>query len=301
MGLYLRPTKLADALAALADPKLTRTPDKIDRLTVLAGGTDFFPAQAARMAWLQPSPRNVLDISGIEELRGIRQGEAGITFGALATWAEIRDAALPPACDGLKLAAREVGGMQVQNHGTIAGNLCNASPAADGVPPLLTLDASVEIASSARGRRSVALAEFITGNRTTTLAEDELVIAVRVPRPPASAHATFLKLGARIYLVISIVSVAVLLDADADGRVRRAAIAVGACSAVPVRLTDLERELAGASGDSLAERVTADHVASALAPIDDMRGSARYRLQAATVLARRALAQCNAAGLEAAA
>jgi len=301
MGLYLRPTKLADALAALADPKLTRTPDRIDRLTVLAGGTDFFPAQAARTAWLQPGPRNVLDISGIEELQGIRQDEAGIAFGALVTWSQIRDAALPPACDGLKLAAREVGGAQVQNRGTIAGNLCNASPAADGVPPLLTLDAVVEIASGARGRRSVALGEFITGNRATTLAEDELVIAVRLPRAPASARATFLKLGARAYLVISIASVAVLLEADADGRVGRAAIAVGACSAVPVRLTGLERELAGASRDSLAERVTAAHVASALAPIDDVRGSARYRLDAATVLVRRALAQCAAAGLEAAA
>ncbi|RPI99671.1 MAG: xanthine dehydrogenase family protein subunit M, partial [Chloroflexi bacterium] len=182
MGLYLRPSTLAEALAALADPKLTRTPDKIDRLTVLAGGTDFFPAQAARTAWLQPTPRNVLDISGIEELRGIRQDGDGVVFGALATWSDIRDGALPRAFDGLKLAAREVGGAQVQNRGTIAGNLCNASPAADGVPPLLTLDASVEVVS-VRGRRSVPLAEFITGNRKTVLAADELVIAIHVAEP----------------------------------------------------------------------------------------------------------------------
>ncbi len=87
MGLYLRPTALADALAALADPKLIPPSEKADRLTLLAGGTDFYPAQAARAAWLEASPRNVLDISGIAELKGIKQSETGVTFGALTTWA----------------------------------------------------------------------------------------------------------------------------------------------------------------------------------------------------------------------
>ena len=128
MGLYLRPTKLADALAALADPKLTRTPDKIDRLTVLAGGTDFFPAQAARTAWLQPGPRNVLDISGIEELRGIRQDEAGITFGALATWTQICDAALPP-----RLRRAEAGGARGGRRSRC--RTAAPSPAISATPP----------------------------------------------------------------------------------------------------------------------------------------------------------------------
>jgi CO/xanthine dehydrogenase FAD-binding subunit len=300
MGLYLRPTRLADALAALADPALTQTPEKIDRLTILAGGTDFYPAQTARTAWLQPTPRNVLDISAIAELKGIERDAAGVTFGALATWTDIGEADLPPAFDGLKLAAREVGGVQVQNRGTIAGNICNASPAADGVPPLLTLNAAIEIAG-ARGRRSLPLAAFITGNRRTALAPDELVTAIHVPHTPANARSTFLKLGARTYLVISIVSVAVLLDVDAQGRICHAAIAVGACSAAPVRLPDLERALLGASAGDAARCVTAAHLQAALSPIDDVRGSACYRRNAALVLVRRALDQCLAAPAEAAA
>ncbi len=299
MGLYLRPTALTDALAALADPKLIPPSDKADRLTLLAGGTDFYPAQAARAAWLEAAPRNVLDISGIGELKGIRQSETGITFGALTTWAEIRDAALPHAFDGLKLAAREVGGQQIQNRGTIAGNLCNASPAADGVPPLLTLDASVEIAS-VRGRRSLPLAQFITGNRTTVLAPDELVTAIHVPRSDAGARSTFLKLGARTYLVISIVSVAAVVDVGDDGRVAGAAIAVGACSAVPQRLVQLERDLIGVAVADAARVVVAEHMAE-LQPIDDVRGSAGYRRHAALVVTRRALMQCLAAQAEAAA
>lgn len=303
MGDYLRPTALADALAALADTKLTGgNAGNLNGqgLTVLAGGTDFYPALTARTAWLEATPRNVLDISGLDELRGIRRDEGGVTFGALVTWSEIRDAPLPPAFDGLKLTAREVGGIQVQNRGTIAGNVCNASPAADGVPPLLTLDATVEIANQ-RGRRSLPLAQFITGNRRTALAPDELVVAIRVPKTRPGARATFLKLGARTYLVISIVSVAMVIDLDAQGRIAEAAIAIGACSAVPVRLAALESRLAGASAGEATGRVTAADVRAALAPIDDVRGTAHYRRDAAVILVRRALAQCLAPSIEAAA
>jgi CO/xanthine dehydrogenase FAD-binding subunit len=289
MGLYLRPGNLADALAALADPKLNASGAREDRLTILAGGTDFYPAQTARRAWLERSPQNVLDITGIGELKGIRRAEGGTIFGALATWTETCDAALPPAFDGLKLAAREVGGRQIQNRGTIAGNICNASPAADGVPPLLTLDARVEVAS-VRGRRTMPLAEFITGNRRTALAGDELVTAIHVPEAASGARSTFLKLGARSYLLISIASVAALVETGADSRIARAAISVGACTAVPVRLTQLERELPGAMLGEIDAHIERS-VAAALSPIDDVRGSARYRTHAAAVLVRRALAQ----------
>lgn len=299
MGLYLRPTALVDALSALADPKHAQGAEKIEHLTVLAGGTDFYPAQTARTAWLEATPRNILDISGIAALKEIRETEAGTKLGALATWAEIRDAALPPAFDGLKLAAREIGGQQVQNRGTVAGNLCNASPAADGVPPLLALDSSVEIAST-RGRRSVPLSEFITGNRKTVLAPDELVTAVHVPKLEPGARSTFLKLGARAYLVISIVSVAAVVLVGEDDCVAEAAIAVGACSAVPLRLTRLERDLMGVPAADAIRVVAAKHV-NALHPIDDVRGSADYRRHAALVVVRRALTQCVATGSEAAA
>ena len=141
---YLRPAGLEEALAALAKPH-----------TVLAGGTDFYPARVGRAI-----DENVLDITGIAGLGGIAATAKGWRIGATTRWSELIDADLPPLFDGLKRAARDVGGRQIQNAGTVAGNLCNASPAADGVPPLLALDAEVEIASR-RGVRRIALGAFI--------------------------------------------------------------------------------------------------------------------------------------------
>ena len=273
---YLRPTVLEDALAALSRR----------RLTVLAGGTDFYPARVGA-----PLDDAVLDISALPSLRAIEEREDHWRIPALATWTDIVRAPLPPWFDGLKLAAREIGGRQVQNAGTLCGNLCNASPAADGVPVLLGLDAEVELAS-AEGRETMPLAAFVRGNRETALAPDQLMLAVRVPRPRAArARGHFLKLGARRYLVISIVMVAAALEADAAGKVQRAAIAVGACSPVARRLPALEEDLLGRPCDAaLGEAVTDEHM-EALAPLDDARGSAAYRLDAARTLTARTLAE----------
>ncbi len=169
---------------------------------------------------------------------------AHIVIGARTTWTDVLRADLPPAFDALKQAAREVGSIQIQNCGTVAGNLCNASPAADGVPPLLTLDAEVELRSK-RGTRLVSLGDFVLGNRQTALARDELVSAIRIPKAATAGTSAFLKLGARKYLVISIVMVAARLVADAEGKVLSAAVAVGSCSAVAQRLKSLEHALVG--------------------------------------------------------
>jgi CO/xanthine dehydrogenase FAD-binding subunit len=270
MGDYLRPTSLQDALAALARPS-----------TVLAGGTDFYPARVGRAI-----DENVIDITAIADLRGISGGPAGWRLGATTTWSELIETPLPPLFDGLKQAAREVGGRQIQNAGTLAGNLCNASPAADGVPPLLALDAEVELAGRA-GTRRLPLASFIAGNRRTVLAPDELLVAIHVPQPARAARSAFLKLGARRYLVISIAMAAATLEV-ADGRVAKARVAVGACSAVAQRLPGLEAALIDAPLAALAERVASEHLAP-LSPIDDVRGSAAYRRDAVTTLLRRLL------------
>ncbi len=256
-------------------------------LTVLAGGTDFYPARVGRAI-----DEDVLDIGGIEVLRGISADSGGWRLGATTTWTDLlRADDLPPLFDGLKQAAREVGGRQIQNAGTLAGNLCNASPAADGVPGLLALDAEVELASSA-GRRRLPLQTFITGNRRTTLAADELLVAIHIAKPAHDARSGFLKLGARRYLVISIAMAAATLEIAGDegfGRIVAARVAVGACSAVAQRLPALEAALAGAALDgSLAERLDPSHLAP-LAPIDDVRGSAAYRNDAVLTLLRRLL------------
>ena len=192
--------------------------------------------------------------------------------------------------DGLKLAARGVGSKQIQNVGTICGNLCNASSAADGVPALLALDAEVELASCT-GARRLGVADFVTGHCTTARRTDELIVALRVSRPERAARSTFLKLGARKYLVISIAMVAVVIETDAAGTIGAARIAIGSCSAVAKRLHQLERELIGRRLEPGLTHLVMDHHLEPLAPIDDIRGSAVYRRDVALTLTQRALTQ----------
>jgi CO/xanthine dehydrogenase FAD-binding subunit len=151
----------------------------------------------------------------------------------------------------------------------------------------LVLDAEVEIAGPG-GRRRLPLADFLTGARRTALRPDELLVAVLVPRHAAAGTSVFRKLGARRHLVISIAMVAVRLVVEA-GRVRHAALAVGACGPIARRLPAVEARLADASADAgLAERILTAEVAAALDPIDDLRASASYRVEAAVLLLRRA-------------
>lgn len=269
-GVYLRPEKLETALEMLASGEVT----------VAAGCTDLFPATERKTL-----PGDILDITGIEALSGIRRDEAGLRLGASTAWTEIVRADLPPALHGLQLAAREVGAMQIQNRGTLAGNLCNASPAADGVPPLLIVDAEVEL-QSVLGVRRMLLADFLTGPRQTERRPDELMTAVLVPDTALSGRGHFLKLGARAYLVISIAMTAARLAIE-DGIVREAALAVGACGPVATRLSKVERALIGRPLD--VEAVTDEMVASALSPIDDVRADAGYRAMSAAELLRRTL------------
>ena len=198
---------------------------------------------------------------------------------------DILRAELPPAFDGLKAAAREVGSVQIQNAGTLAGNICNASPAADGMPPLLTLGASVELVSR-NGIRRMLLADFVTGVRRTALNPGELLAAIHIPERAPGTVAGFTKIGARRYLVISIAMVAATLRVE-SGLIAEARVAVGACSVVAQRLPLLEVTLLGSSINRLPQ-VTPDQLA-ALAPIDDIRGSADYRLDCAATLTNRLL------------
>ncbi|MEO1274073.1 MAG: FAD binding domain-containing protein [Pseudomonadota bacterium] len=260
---YSSPPDLETALDALrsGDP------------CIVAGGTDVYPAMSQGKA-----PASFLDVTGIAGLAAIQTDGDTIRIGAVATWSDIVNADLPPAFDALKSAARDVGSVQIQNAGTVAGNLCNASPAADGVPPLLALDATVELASAARGVRMLPLAAFITGVRQTALARDELVLSVHVPKPPAGMTSAFGKLGSRRYLVISIAMTAVNLVLDGQGRIAEARVAIGACSAVAQRLPTLEADLIGQRPEAVV--VAPEHLAP-LAPIDDARASADYRWVAA--------------------
>ena len=274
MGAYFRPSSLADALNALSD----------DRWTVVAGGTDYYPARVSHV----PDDA-LLDITGIDAIRAVSRTDGGVRIGAATTWTDILEADLPAAFDGLKAAAREVGGVQIQNRGTLGGNLCNASPAADGIPALLSLDASVELQSTS-GTRLVPLTEFILGNRQTAKRDDELLTAILVPDNALTGASTFLKLGARRYLVISIVMVAGAIDISPGGTIRSVRLAIGACSAAAQRLSALEADLTGIPSSEAAGRVAAGHFET-LSPIDDPRGDSAFRSDAAITLTRRCVSQ----------
>jgi CO/xanthine dehydrogenase FAD-binding subunit len=283
MGAYLRPVDLDTALGALASGAPGDAP-----WVVVAGATDHYPARVGRL------PReDVLDVTAIAGLRGIEAIDSGLggwRIGALTTWTDLAGADLPPLFDGLRAAALAIGGLQIQSRATIVGNVCNASPAADGVPNLLALDAIVELESAA-GPRGVRIGEFVTGNRRTLRRRDELVTGILVPAPlpETRVRSAFEKLGSRAYLVISIAMVAAVVELAVDGRISRARVAVGACSEVAQRLTGLETDLAGRPASTeTAAIVGASHFES-LSPIDDVRGTAAYRRDAAVVLVRRAL------------
>jgi N-methylhydantoinase B len=274
MVAYHRPVTLKEALGIR----------RAGPVTVLAGGTDVFPARAARAGWGDLEQADILDISAVAGLRGIERAADHWRIGALTTWTDLIRAKLPPLFDGLKLAGREVGGPQIQNRGTLVGNICTASPAGDGAPNLLALDAKVELASSSE-RRTVAVSDFIDGYRHSVCRPDEIVTAILVPARASGTNSHFLKLGARKYLVISILMVAGVIETDRARRISWARLAVGACSVLPQRLLTLEAALIGAPLPAAAELVAPSHC-EVLSPIDDIRGSAAYRRGAASVLTR---------------
>jgi CO/xanthine dehydrogenase FAD-binding subunit len=274
--LFLRPGTLNEALEALAQTGGT----------ILSGGTDLFPAFTGSQL-----PGAVIDITRLSELKGIEFSPDVIRIGARTTWSEIARASLPPGFDGLRAAAREIGGIQIQNQGTVGGNICNASPAADGVAALIALDAEVTLASRT-GLRFVPLADFVQGNRRTARQSNEILTKIQIPRHWENAASSFLKLGARRYLVISIVMVAANLIVDSRGSIQKAAICVGSCSPKALRLRALEQALLGVSITSqLLEVIRSEHF-SVLSPIDDVRATAPYRREAAQTLVRRALEEC---------
>lgn len=274
---YSRPQTLPEAIALLSS----------GTARVLAGGTDLYPATQA-----QDLAGDVLDVTAIPALCGIDRTADGLRIGAATTWSTLAEAALPPALHALQQAALQVGGRQIQNAGTIGGNLCNASPAADGIPPLLALDAGVELAGP-DGSRHLPLAAFLLGPRRTALGKGEVLAAIHIPAAALAGRSCFLKLGARAHLVISIAMVAANLTLDGP-RIAKAKLAVGACGPVATRLPELEHAVTGHSLQDAPALITEAALARALAPIDDIRATAAYRLTAATELLRRAAAGCAA-------
>ena len=251
---------------------------------VLAGGTDLFTVD-----W--HTDQSFVDVSRIPELKVIEEHQNYWRIGASVTWAELSNAGLPSQFDGLVSAGNEIGSIQIQNSATIAGNICNASPAADGTPMLFALNAEVEIASNDTVSM-LPIEQFVLGPRSVALGSDQLLLALRIPKFDSNTGGNvisrFQKLGSRKYLVISFVSVSVVISIESN-MIKTVGIAIGSCSPVPCRLPALESKLLGQSTDAdWAVHVT-DEDLSTLSPIDDKRASANYRLSATKTLLQRVL------------
>lgn len=277
MSEFLAPDRLEQALQALANPS--------ERPVVLAGGTDLWPQWTGG---LTPRPERVLSLHRLRELRTIELVEdqgvlrigAGCTHGDL-----VRSELVRQACPAVAEAAATIGAVQIQNRGTVGGNLVNGSPAADLPPPLAAAGAEVELAS-VDGPRCVALERFYTGYRALDRRPDELLVAVRVPALPAGAHERFTKVGTRRAQAISKVVGACRLEL-ADGAIARAGIAFGSVAPIVLRLHALEQWLVGRAPDARTAAEAETRAAAAVQPIDDLRSSADYRRYVVGRLVRR--------------
>ena len=261
-----------------------------DEARILAGGTDVM------IQYLdgQISPGALVHIEGIEELASASVNHR-TTLGTLTTHRTLAtDPALLSAQPALAEAAGMVGGWQTQAVGTIGGNICNASPAADAAPPLLVADARVTMASH-RGERGVPLTDFFLDRRKTALEPDELLTVIELDPLPAGAGEVYLKLGRRGAMEVALVGIAVRLGFATDGTVDSAAIAVCSIAPTPRRVPDAEAALIGSQLESDALDAAGEALRAAATPIDDARASASYRTRTLRGLLERAAIQCREA------
>jgi CO/xanthine dehydrogenase FAD-binding subunit len=284
----LLPQTLSEALAMLAE--------KGPEITPLAGGTNVI----VELRQNRPRHRVLMDVSRLAELRGMRREDGHVVLGGGTTIAELLTDPLIAAYGApLRQAAAVLGSPLVRNRATVAGNLVDASPAADTAPPLLALGAEVELASRAATRR-VPLDAFFVGPNETVRRPDELLVAIHWPVPPPHSAAAFHKLGLRQALACAVVNAAVMVERDVGAGAspastpalcRQARIALGAVAPKPIRPHTAEDLL---RGQRLTPNVIAEAArlaAKATHPIDDVRGSAAYRRRVTEVLVRRLLDQ----------
>lgn len=267
----VRPGSLAAALEALHESASN------GRLTPLAGGTDLFVYLNAGTF----SGRRFIDLAPLEELRRIRPRRDGVTIGALATFRAIRThSVLRSRFPALVAAAAEVGAWQIQSRATLAGNIANASPAGDSLPVLLAHDAVVR-ARSVRGERAIEFDSLYRGYRDLDLAPDELITAVELPAPPARAIPFFRKVGTRRAQSISKVVFCALATPGRGGALEGVRLAYGSVAPVPLRATRAEAALEGRKPDAAAAAAARAALVRDIAPIDDIRSDAEYRMMVA--------------------
>ena len=246
-------------------------------LTIAAGCTDLFPITNNMSL-----DKNILDITNIKSIRGFEFNNKETKIGSATTWTDIINENLHSCYDMLKACAKEVGSIQIQNLGTIGGNICNASPAADSIPCLLALDAKLEL-SSANNQRIIPIDEFILGSRKTKLEQGEILTSIIIPKEKEKGSSAFRKIGARKYLVISISMVACRILIS-DNVIEDIAISIGSCSEVAKRIFSIERQLINKNiKEDIFNQVDFSQL-NEISPITDIRSTQVYRLKASQSL-----------------
>jgi CO/xanthine dehydrogenase FAD-binding subunit len=274
---FVAPRSWADALAARAEHP---------GCTPISGGTDVM----VELNFDRHRPDVLLDLTKVPELREwSRTDDGGVRLGAGVSYLRVMTE-LGDLAPGLAMASRTVGSPQIRARGTVGGNVGSASPAGDCHPVLLAVGATVEVGSAARGVRSIPVADFFTGVKTSALEPDELIAAIRLP--PAAGPQQFAKVGTRNAMVIAVTSFGLALHPDRRG----VGAAIGSAAPTPRHASAAEDFAAGAldwdARGPLTDEVATEFgrlVGEAASPIDDVRGTAGYRRHALSVLGRRAL------------
>jgi CO/xanthine dehydrogenase FAD-binding subunit len=260
------PKTLSEALKLLAKDET--------RGRVLAGGTDLMAQWASAVL---PIPERAVDVSGLPELKGIRETDDTVVIGAAVTHAEIRSSALVQRhLPSLAQAAATIGGAQIQTRGTIGGSVANASPAGDLAPSLLISGGCV-VAASVAGERHAELVKFFIGYRKIDLHPDELIVRVVLPKLPPGHHESFRKLGPRAAQAISKVMGSYRGAMNDEGVVRAFAVALGSVAPIPIRLPEFEKWIVGKKIGKRVLDEAEQRVAALVKPIDDIRSTTEYR------------------------
>lgn len=277
------PATLPEALGLLANEG--------DASAALAGGTDLL----LRIRRGVRKYRSVVNIKFVPGLTGLTwDARCGLTMGALTTFRTIeQNEYVRQHYHALVEAARVVAGVQLRNLATVGGNIGNASPSADSVPPLAALGATIEIASAA-GTRVVPIEECISGPGRTVLTPGEIFTAVRVPAPQTRSGNAFSRFSPRAAMDIGIASVAASVTLDAEGRCSDCRIALGAVSPIPLRATAAENALRGERITSAIADTSGELAATVTKPISDIRGTAAYRRAIVRTLTMRVVQQAAA-------
>ncbi|HHJ52593.1 MAG TPA: xanthine dehydrogenase family protein subunit M [Caldithrix abyssi] len=265
---YVKPRSLSEALQILSDPQA--------QAKILAGGTDILPGFHINSRRFR-EVKTLVDISGLDELRGIRMADDGLHLGAAVTFTDVvKNDDIRQQYPLLSQAAVQVGSVQIRNRATLTGNFVNNAPCADSVPPLLVYDAEIKI-RSLKGERRLPLREFLIKPYRTQLQPDEMVTEIFLPPPPAGFEGAFYKLGRRRAVAISRITLALLVKLN-DGVIEDIRIASGAVTPIGARFPELEEKARGRQAEPDFLKDLSIAMGERILQITGLRWSSAYKL-----------------------